>query len=159
MISRTIAAALILWPWTEVHAITKFKCNGRVQVWPCGMEYPNGQKNKKLVATTARSVPPRSMEKLSATKEFKGSPLRAAVLYSKFRPEKKNLGLWTGEVEGNGEIKLFLQIFREQKLESTSAMGSTILHNQQSPFTFRSSMPKGNNWSYIIFALPEPVLE
>ena len=159
LLAAVLAVIIVHAPISPTSAAPRvYRCNGRVQLWPCGTVLPNGRRTNRSMLGEPRSLPaPRATP--PAVREFRGQPLSAAVITSAFVIDRKRQGVWTGRVKGNGEVKLFLQILRGDRVESTQPMGSTILADQESSFTYKSVPPHGTDWSYIIVAQSFPVVE
>jgi hypothetical protein len=103
-----------------------------------GKPYSTSSKHKNTVRTKP-SAPP------SATPYVE-------IMTTSFLQVSAQRGIWRGRLRGNGVILPELQIFRGVQLESSRAMGSVVLIEQETPFTFNSALPSGKGWTWRIVA-------
>jgi hypothetical protein len=80
----------------------------------------------------------------------------AEVTNPRFAKVEGNRGLWTGFVKGHGDIHLSLRIVRNGTIEAVRHIGSVTQRRWEKPcpFFFKSSLPRGSNWSWLIVATP-----
>lgn len=126
------------------YALRQYRCSGRIQYRPCTMELPTGR-HRLPGAGLKNSVPKQPRGHSSSTPFVK-------ILNISFSKINGQRGLWRGRLRGNGTIEPELQIFRGSELESSRAMGTVVLIEQETPFTFNSALPSGANWSWRIVA-------
>lgn len=120
----------------DAEAMRPVRCNGRIQFKPCTVDAPSNLEARRVQRTAKRH----------SQAQF------ARVIDPKLTKVASGRGNWHGRVEGNGTITLSLQILRRGVLESKLHMGSVVLRNKSTPFSFLSSLPRGGDWSWNIIA-------
>jgi hypothetical protein len=118
--------------------------NGHVQYTPClngELKVGSNPLQQRSIRSTRRAMP--------RTNRQSGY---VRVMNKSFKRVKHNLGLWYGQLKGEGNVKLRLHIMRNGKVVSTRYMGSVQIHPKEKPthFNFRSPLPNGKNWSWKI---------
>ena len=132
---------ILLWAGcpAPLHAVPRYLCRGRVQSTPCNLRSLN--------------VPAR---RLGAGRfgNKTGIPSKLSISNQSFTRIAKDLGLWTGRIRGDGYVSLSLRILRHGALESVRYIGQVKVTLDEKPtkFNFRSTLPKGNGWSWQILA-------
>ncbi len=139
-------------------ALKLYRCQGRVQYRPCDMplsavvggkaiEFRSSTTDEPRARYSGSSEDPLSYAKLLST--------RYALLPASYaKHSAARFGEWSGVVEGNGHIDLYLKILRPGHSEELLRMGDTILSGQSSSFLFKGAVPKEKNWSWEIIARP-----
>lgn len=138
--------------WALPATARQYRCNGRVQYRPC---------DQSLADVIGYEAPQLRIETLSKeglkaqarwTKETFAPPRNARIVEQSFKPVGRSEGVWRGEVWGDGRVHLALKIFRGGMLESSRYMGAVNLDSKKTWFNFRSTRPRGNNWSWTVVA-------
>ncbi|NDC39177.1 MAG: hypothetical protein EBZ48_14210, partial [Proteobacteria bacterium] len=73
-----------------------------------------------------------------------------------FRRISVETGEWGGIVNGNGQIRLGLQILQGGQVTSTRWMGEVELANKPTSFHFISSIPSTSDWTWRIITVAVP---
>ena len=125
------------------YALRQYRCSGRIQYRPCSMQLPVGR---------AHSAPIEPKNSVPTQLRSPSSQPYVRILATSFSKMNGRRGVWSGRLRGAGTIEPELLIFRGPKLESSRAMGAVVLMEQETPFTFNSSLPSGTDWSWRIVA-------
>ena len=128
----------------------QYFCSGQVQYRPCNQPIHQYKRSVKGLTRDGNGIKS-SKEGVDSTNKSEASFAR--VLTKTFKIANKSEGLWRGTIEGNGLVHLKLQIIRNGAIESARYMGSVFLPNKSTWFSFKSSLPKGLDWSWDISAL------
>lgn len=118
------------------NAIRQYKCNGKIQYFPCLAKSSYGLvSNPQHLIRKPTIFPPR-IENLV------------------FKPLKKGIGQWTGNVYGHGQIAIYLYIYNQQHaLVEKRLIGKINLIKESTNFGYRSIMKSGgvsfDKWAVI----------
>lgn len=128
-----------------------YRCNGMVQFYPCDQELFK----KRPSSPSARAMGSTSSSTRSngAVRPELAPPGTYAQVLKKSYQRAGNQGWWRGTVKGNGHVHLHLQIVRNGVIESTRYMGSVLLKERSTWFSFKSPLPGGHGWSWNITAI------
>jgi len=121
------------------------RCSGRIQYYPCGMEFPDGRTSRREVTERRNTVPARVVD-TSQPQPY------VEILNTSFSKTSARRGIWRGRMRGTGLIQPELRIYRGSALISSRPMGAVVLLEQETPFTFNSALPSGKDWSWRIVA-------
>ncbi|MDC0357630.1 hypothetical protein OAO01_02360 [Oligoflexia bacterium] len=137
-----VLVCAMVWPGL-VSASTLYRCNGLVQYRPCSQPFSYVEQNAAVPKL-------RTISYTRKTRVKHNKPAVGKVLTQSYRRISKRQGLWKGRINGKGDIRLRLLIFRNGALESTRYMGNVYLTptDNSISFNFRSSLPRGSNWSW-----------
>ena len=125
-------------------ALKQYRCNGRVQYRPCEVD-PAWEKN-------------RADFRRSAGKRARWAPLNEdsstspRIFEDSYERASESEGLWRGRVAGNGLVHLNLYIYKRGRLHIKRYMGSVALKNEDTFFAFKSPLPDGDDWTWVIKA-------
>ncbi len=124
---------------------------GHKQDRPCSVRVPQRQTPQSLAAQPERAAVGK-VESSRAAPPQSPNDHYARVLEQNFSRINSIDGLWSGRVEGNGLVHLELQILRNGTFESRRYMGGVNLVRKSTGFRFRSTVPKGEGWSWAVIA-------
>jgi hypothetical protein len=148
---RIVAYGLIALPLlsllcSDFALANQYRCAGRVQYRPCeessAGSAPTSNLRGNLPTAPHHGVAARTSSNLHYAK----------VLTPSFTRGPNAQGVWTGIIEGNGEIEMELQLKRNGRLETSWYMGRVVLQNRATTFKFVAQPPSGSNWSWSIVA-------
>jgi hypothetical protein len=109
------------------------------------MDFPDGRTKKQVVKERKNTVPTRGLGSLQPLPYVK-------ILNTSFSKSGAKRGIWRGRMRGTGLIHPELRIYRGSVLISSRPMGTVVLLEQETPFTFNSALPSGKDWSWRIVA-------
>ena len=118
----------------------QYRCNGMIKYYPCDQDL-----FKRRSPTVPRD--PRARPRLQQST----GELFAEVLQQSYQPAGAQ-GWWRGTVRGKGRVHLQLQILRNGAVESTRYMGNVVLQGKSTWFSFKSPVPAGRGWSWLVVA-------
>jgi hypothetical protein len=124
-------AAILCLVVAPAHAVRQYRCNGVIQYRPC---------TDLSTITRVKSGP----------WYRKTGPSYSMVLGTKFQRRDKDTGHWSGEVEGRGNIRLFLRLMKDGHLFEERYMGQVLLSGKKTTFNFLSSLPRERGWDWQI---------
>ena len=133
-----VIAVLSFFHLSHVLAAPPYRCSGWISQRPCTQVPTNSPAGRDIHITNQK----RAQAKIPYAKINKAS--------LKTLNEKE--GLWTGEIEGNGEIHMALEVTHTSNQTEKLPMGIVNLRNTSSGFSYRSSLPQGAGWSWQILA-------
>lgn len=136
----------LLFPIAESLALKQYRCDKVIQYRPCNDDRAIPALQKEDRAPIGIDSGPRGR-----MKNFVETPTVIAPKY-KFDATKQ-VGVWTGFVQGDGPVTLKLRINSVGTPPEVRYMGQTVLRGRPSPFEFRSYPPGGKRWKWQILAL------
>jgi hypothetical protein len=162
LLSLTLLTTALLCEPALSSAAPIYRCDGKVQFRPCDQPLAVGHvKKKKFVEVNFRQDTPRYtprrdfMPKPTASRLTltSNSGFYAEVIDQRMSPLNASTGQWKGTLRGNGNVRLQLHWFRNGLLDSIRSMGSVKLLNKMTSFAFRTSLPRGQGWSWKLAAI------
>jgi hypothetical protein len=141
-------------------AVRVYRCNGKVQQYPCHLELFKRQiKPETSVAKTTQIARVATQSKIQEPR-YQLAPGKvvagrhfAKILSQKFRRVNSAEGHWQGQVEGNGRVQLQLEWFQHGAPRHSVSIGSVTLQNRSTSFGFRTACPAGGGWTWKISAI------
>ncbi len=143
-LALTITTVLTLAGVTPSFALRQYRCNGRVQYRPC-------ESDDGLAAASAAS-PSVRRGRARWTPARPGNRMEPRVFEDTFEKAGEHEGIWRGQVAGDGLIELKLYIYRRGRLDTQRYIGAVELHGETTFFAFKTTLPEGNNWTWVIKA-------
>lgn len=141
-------------------AVRVYRCNGKVQQYPCHLELFKRPVKQKLLASNPSQVAKVATQIKVQEPRYQLAPAKvvagrhfARVLSQKFKRISPAEGHWQGQVEGNGRVQLQLEWFQHGALRHSVALGSVTLQNRSTSFGFRTACPAGGGWTWKISAI------
>jgi hypothetical protein len=150
-----IFSVIILIAFPAEAAVKVYRCEGKVQQYPCSMDLFGEKKKLKKplfhaslapVATRSLLQEPRAQLARSSSTAF------ARVLSQVGKRIGRQEGHWQGKVEGNGQVQILIEWFRDGTFQHAVPLGSVTLQNRSTNFGFRTSWPEGNGWTWKVSA-------
>lgn len=138
------AVAICLATAAPCFALRQYRCNGRVQYRPCDTET-----EMEDGLTTASSGP---VGRARWTPMHSGKGAEPRVFEDTFEIASEHEGIWRGQVAGDGLIELNLYIYRGGHLDTQRYIGAVELHGETTFFAFKSFLPGGDDWTWVIKA-------
>ena len=154
-LSSVLALFAINFGSAEALAIKQYRCNGYIQYRPCNQNAARGYRGGtySILSNAQRKAARSSRDAHAKLKETEG--VAYGVIKKQTYKRITNItGQWRGIVEGNGTLRLTLQILRNGDVESSRFMGEVALKNKSTSFNFVSAPPKGSDWTWhiLVFA-------
>lgn len=128
---------------SDAHALRQYRCDGRVQYYPC---------DETLFPTVNPSSNTSSLSRARPQLKLPAGNGSARVIEQNFEDVGNGEGLWRGRIEGQGLIHLRLYIIRSGQIETIKYMGSVSLDGGSTYYAFKSSLPSGAGWQAIVHA-------
>lgn len=134
-------AIILLLSAAPLEAARQYRCNEMIQYRPCEQKMDESTREQDGTGSAGGESGKRQLQTNTAR-----------VFDDSFEALSEVEGIWRGKVAGKGFVKLNLHIFRNGHQIERRYMGGVELDGNSTYFAFKSSLPEGENWTWVIRA-------